>query len=803
MKKIIVEEIERINELLGIQPNLITEQYKFLSEIGSELWSLVKKAEPGFKQKDIDDLVTKGKRDGVEALTDNELTSLAKHLNLTELAKKYWDKGKIISKNTQLNTINGNIKRILDKGAASYPETVETLRKNASKDFFGLIPDFDEKYNEFAESFAEIIIENIDTKIKETYPELWKEISIVLQTPLKNSIASKFKLDIGEFINELGFENLQTITRILLRTFQKQDKLRKEFIDVAQQMADVAGTGQNTKYYEKKLADILSSAKKTYKQDARNTYKIIKRDPSFPKGDMVRDFEASEYYTDLMSLIKQRSSFVKIIKEDALEWLKLFDLKKFFTLESLSRWWRVILKLNPVTFKQTAKRLQQRGVQPMLIRQLYGAYILKYLLYPAVYTLVRTLAQLIGEFGQFFVEIFGTESPIDPVLKDDSWRDMIKESFFSAIPDDLRVVLPWNSLIDNIIFFAVNNDKTSAEDFIDNATEEIEDSIDNIDDDETRNELDSLRTQGETRLNLQNTDIPIELLEALDGELDYLKEKVYKKDNSESYLINRPDGERALQLSLIDNEWKIETIDRNGVIGYEKLINDKVIKSLKKLIPKTQSETVLNKSKKMLEEQLQIDDGPEDKEPIVVDDPENEFDEKIKKVKDKISAIKNSQTALIAKEYWDELWAEIEKKSAEGKNQLKILLLKQELDKKSSKVLPAGATMSFVDCTGWNTLGCKSESIKKLQTCLNVGASGNFDEYLKKELARYPFTYAFINGFNDSDVQKICNFREAEDENNLIKQEMLARDVMKSSELNAFLKKYPKGTTLATGRDEF
>ena len=67
--------------------------------------------------------------------------------------------------------------------------------------------------------------------------------------------------------------------------------------------------------------------------------------------------------------------------------------------------------------------------------------------------------------------------------------------------------------------------------------------------------------------------------------------------------------------------------------------------------------------------------------------------------------------------------------------------------------------MNFIDCTGWNTLGCKSESIKKVQTCLNLGVSGNFDEFLKSELARYKSTYAFREGFSDSDVQKICIFK--------------------------------------------
>jgi predicted GIY-YIG superfamily endonuclease len=129
--------------------------------------------------------------------------------------------------------------------------------------------------------------------------------------------------------------------------------------------------------------------------------------------------------------------------------------------------------------------------------------------------------------------------------------------------------------------------------------------------------------------------------------------------------------------------------------------------------------------------------------------------------------------------------------------------LKQKIDAAARKVTPAGQTMNFVDCTGWNTLGCKSDSIKKVQNCMDIGVSGNFDEFLKSELARYKSTYAFREGFSDSDVQKICAYKQEENRQEALKREQLAKQAQKAAEIQAFERKYPQVFTPATERDEF
>jgi hypothetical protein len=105
-------------------------------------------------------------------------------------------------------------------------------------------------------------------------------------------------------------------------------------------------------------------------------------------------------------------------------------------------------------------------------------------------------------------------------------------------------------------------------------------------------------------------------------------------------------------------------------------------------------------------------------------------------------------------------------------------------------------TAKTENCVGWNKFGCKSESIKKVQSCLNIPVSGTFDENLKLELSKYSSTYAFKDGFNDSDVEKICRFKSEEDKK-------LMQQQNRQAELDRFRKQYPQQTTKATTIDQF
>ena len=136
------------------------------------------------------------------------------------------------------------------------------------------------------------------------------------------------------------------------------------------------------------------------------------------------------------------------------------------------------------------------------------------------------------------------------------------------------------------------------------------------------------------------------------------------------------------------------------------------------------------------------------------------------------------------------------KAGAAAATELELLRLRQKIEAAEKKLTAGSSTQNFIDCTGWNKMGCKSDSIRKVQTCFNLGASGNFDKNLSNELAKYASTFAYKDGFNDSDVDKICRFKNEEDKKVMLQQQ-------KQAELDRFRRQYPQQTTKATTIDEF
>ena len=54
-----------------------------------------------------------------------------------------------------------------------------------------------------------------------------------------------------EFLDGSDLKNVQTISRVLVRSRKAQDKLRNEFVQVSQEMANALAAGNTTDYYEK------------------------------------------------------------------------------------------------------------------------------------------------------------------------------------------------------------------------------------------------------------------------------------------------------------------------------------------------------------------------------------------------------------------------------------------------------------------------------------------------------------------------------------------------------------------------
>lgn len=562
MKTIIFEEIGRINQLMGTQKKLIAEQAQFLSKVGDELWQFIRKAQKGFTQDQIDDVIAKGRRNGVDSLSEKELQILLKHVDLAKLAKKYYDDGLIVTKGGIDSTISYHVNNIEQNGAESYLEIIKGIQDAARNDFFNLIPGMKDELFPFADAFAERLINDLNATLKTSKPVLWNEITKILRSGQTGSLP--FKQTLKNFIDGLSPKNIQTISRVLVRSLKKQEELRAEFLEVSQQMANAIATNKTTDYYEKKLTDILTSSKKNYNDSIENTYRNLKKDPEFPGGQMARDFETSGSYNQLMKVIGENPSWGKIFQDDIKSWLQLFNFKKIFTTDFWNGWWNVVLKGSPITFEQITQKLQRKGLKPFFISQVLGAYFVKFFLFPTIYTTVVTLVQILGEFSQWMASNFGIQTPWDPKQSGELWSDLIKQNFKEAIPTDLRLALPWNSLIDNIVFAAINNNPKAAEDYIEKTIrKDVIDGANKIKEGKIE-EIQEVLIEDDLK-----EIIPQEFHEFLGRKLDGTYELKNNKKGI-SYKIYKEDG-----------VWGIEGKDpETNIIGVYPLENPKVLEKL-------------------------------------------------------------------------------------------------------------------------------------------------------------------------------------------------------------------------------
>jgi hypothetical protein len=559
MKKVISEEIGRISQLMGVEPKLIAEQATLLKKVGDELWRFVKKAQKGFTQDQVDDVILKGRRNGVDSLTDKELQTLLKHIDLKRLAEKYYDDGLVVSKNSLNSTITNQINKLKQDGASSYSDLISGIQDSARKDFFGLIPGFKSELNDFADAFANKLIDNLNETIKQTNPTLWDDIVKTIRQTQK--VGDSWTLAFKKFLDDLSMGNIQTLSRVLTRSLKKQENLREEFINTSKEMANAIANGKTTLYYEKKLTDILTASKKGYNDSIENIYRMFKQDPDFPKGQMPRDFETSGNYIKLMDAIKDEPRLGKFLIEDLKAWGKLIKIGTWS--EFFQAWWNIVLKVNPVSFEQIVKRLQQRGLKSTFINQVIGAYIAKYLVIPTVYTIYKGFLVLLGEVIQWGGGLIGLETPLDPKQSGPLWTDIIKENFLNAIPKDLRLVLPWNSLLDEIIVAAIENNPKAAEDYLDKTIpKDVKDGAEKI----KEGKIDEIK-EVSIEEDLKAL-IPQEFHQYLGRKLDGTYELKNPK-KGESYKIYKENG-----------VWGVEAEDKNNQVVLLPLENSSVISSI-------------------------------------------------------------------------------------------------------------------------------------------------------------------------------------------------------------------------------
>ena len=284
--------------------------------------------------------------------------------------------------------------------------------------------------------------------------------------------------------------------------------------------------------------------------------------------------------------------------------------------------------------------------------------------------------------------------------------------------------------------------------------------------------------------------IPEDLKLSLSGDLQFLQDRVYMlKDDTLAIAFEKGrESEKDVRLINPSGEWE-------GVYYTDSAMRNQKSTPLSdtnfRKILKTYFSAPVNVSltKNKVSEQLIIPPKEEEKTA-----GEN-LDQKVEKLEKDIELIKDSKTAQRVKEKWNKLLNDAKNAGAAAATELEILRLREKIDAAEKKVTAGSSTENFIDCTGWNKMGCKSESIRKVQTCFNLAASGNFDKNLSNELAKYASTFAYKDGFNDTDVEKICRFKNEEDKKLMLQQQ-------KKAELEKYRRQYSQQTTKATTIDE-
>jgi|694.fasta_scaffold09358_12 hypothetical protein len=833
--QILQENISRILSIIGIEPSPLNEAaaiIPFLLKRGDDLINFFTRDGAKKVGKDLLNKIKSGATD----FTDSELSVILKNIDSERVASQLMksDGGLPIVKsfpvtfenaifeiqkkvdeaialarqeNKSVSEIQGIISQTVNKYLQGYSNKwLDSISPNREgKAFFNTIDDAGLEITEIAESFHQKMMQQFYDYIKINKPE-WEKISLP-----KDTYSDSFR----KMASAWTPNDIETIRRFIARRtypfIKKQEQLQQEFIDVANEMGKqmgVSGKGGKVAYYEKKLADILSVA-------------------SSERNSLTGDGKDMEILYDVLApkipaVVKQRlsreqiiSSIVETLKKD--NRLKNFDkinndLKGVFNQwkELLpfnfkdrkssfwNRWFQFVLKGTPETFEEITATLRKQGLAETLARKVAAGIVAKYTVGPLLVGTMRTLYYIGQELYQGLDNFMdydlpgGEGAPIDEKLViEKSWFYAIfNESFkeWTQTQPGLLAAWPWRTYFDNIwnyaepLLFKVSSDEAH-----DNAAERLTTP-------EERRLIDDFENRRNNVLPTPSEEtIPQDLLDSFDGELEYLKRRIYRTEGGLYALKFEPQKDDVYLINP-GTGWSAVGETESGIQRNLKLTDPITITGFLNSYPRTQFESVIKNTEKTLTEQLVVPDEPN---PTTLD-PDDPFAKDIEDLEKKIETIKNSQTAQKIKDSWDRLWNKVEGGAADAQTQLKILILKQKIDAAARKVTPEGQTMNFVDCTGWNTLGCKSESIKKVQSCMNVGVSGNFDKYLQSELARYKSTYAFKEGFSDSDVQKICQLKQEEDRQEAIKREELAKQAQKAREMEVFRKRYPQQTVKAT-----
>jgi len=279
--------------------------------------------------------------------------------------------------------------------------------------------------------------------------------------------------------------------------------------------------------------------------------------------------------------------------------------------------------------------------------------------------------------------------------------------------------------------------------------------------------------------------IPEDLKLTLSGDLQFLQDRVYMQNNDTLGIAFEKGRESNKDVQLVNPKgvWEVVHFTDSSLDSTTSspLTEKRVREYLKNYFTPPVTESI---RKNKIIEQLIIPPKEEEE-----NSAGEELDKKVEELKKEVQSVKNSETFRKALEELNKFAENVKNTSVDSaekaKVQYELWLLRKKLEEKKPTSDPQkvrdNLTNQFTPCTGFNQLGCNSESIKQIQQCLNLPNTGNFDKQLYNELG----SYGWQNGFNNSDVNRICDLikRTLEANIQIQKQKKEAED---------FYRKFPK-----------
>ena len=279
--------------------------------------------------------------------------------------------------------------------------------------------------------------------------------------------------------------------------------------------------------------------------------------------------------------------------------------------------------------------------------------------------------------------------------------------------------------------------------------------------------------------------IPEDLKLTLSGDLQFLQDRVYMLDNGLFAIAFQKGKESKDDVELVkpSGVWEVVHFTDSSQTNTTStpLTDEDFREYLKNYFKPPVTESI--RKNKIIEQLIY---PPKQKEENSTGE---ELDKKVEELKKEVQSVKDSETFRKALEELNKFAENVKNTSVDlaekAKVQYDLWVLRKKLEEKKPTSDPQkvrdNLTNKFTPCTGFNQLGCNSESIKQIQQCLNLPNTGNFDKQLYNELG----SYGWQNGFNDSDVNRICDLikRTLEANIQIQKQKKEAED---------FYRKFPK-----------